>query len=418
MQQSPTTTAKEQNRDMTLRRRKQANILQQKIFRTLYLLRTIITNTRLYSIKHEKIREMISKALASLTDILKITNELTILVIDNDLIINNRAIRPEEAEHFALFLTILKQKEIGHVSFKKGLSSKELVQFLSDLSSPLTTKVYNGPGISCGKLQLKERSRNTSFFPNLLSAGVEQVRPGGGDPELLAKLQSLTQEQLTLAQELYFSIKQKKECDLRGVQDSISFFVTLFSQNLNPLSMLTTLKSGDEYTFTHVINVCILTLAQAESLGFTGQHLYDIGITAALHDIGKIFIPDEILNKPARLNQEEREIIETHSMKGAGYILNLSNVPKLAVLAALEHHIRFDGSGYPHIGKNWKPNIVSQMISIADTFDAMRSCRPYHDPAPEEKIIDVLTKEKGSTFNPLLVDNFLTILNRDWSKSL
>lgn len=403
---------------MTLRKRKQANILQQKIFRTLYLLRTIITNTRLYSIKHKKIKEMVSKALASLTDILKITNELTILIIDNDLIINNKAIRPEEAEHFALFLTILKQKEIGHLSFKKGLSSKELVQFLSDLSSPLTTKVYNGPGISCGKLQLKEKARNTFPFPNILSADAEQGKSGGGDPELLDKLQSLTKEQLTLAQELYFSIKQKKECDLRGVQDSISFFVTLFSQNLNPLSMLTTLKSGDEYTFTHVINVCILTLAQAESLGFTGQHLYDIGITAALHDIGKIFIPDEILNKPARLDQKEREIIETHSMKGAGYILNLSNVPQLAVLAALEHHIRFDGSGYPNIGKNWKTNIVSQMISIADTFDAMRSCRPYHDPAPEEKIIDVLIKEKGSTFNPLLVDNFLTILNRDWSKSL
>lgn len=403
---------------MTVSRHKQADILQRRISTLLYLLRIIITNTRLYSIRHEKVREMVSKAFSHLSEILRITNTLTLLIIDNDLVINNRAIRPEEAEHFALFLTILKQKEIGHITFKRGITPKELVQFLSDLSSPLKKTVYNGPGISCGKLGLKEDPRDNGFLSVPPSAMANRDGTKERDQELIAKLQSLSREQMTLAKELYFSIKQKKEYNMHGVQDAMSSFVTLFSQNLNPLSMLTTLKSGDEYTFTHVINVCILTLAQAESLGFKGQHLYDIGITAALHDIGKVFIPDEILNKPAKLDQEEREIIETHSMKGAGYILNLYNVPKLAVLAALEHHIRFDGSGYPNIGRNWKTHIISQMISIADTFDAMRSCRPYHAPAPEKKIIEVLIKEKGSSFNPLLVDNFLTILARNRTQSV
>ncbi|MBU0944863.1 MAG: HD domain-containing protein [Proteobacteria bacterium] len=405
---------------MTLPRQKQAKLLEQKIFTTLYLLRTIITNTRLYSIKNEKVQEMISKAFTSLSEILKVTRELTLLTIDNDLIINNKAIRPEEAEHFTLFITILKQKEIGHVSFRKGITPRELMQFLSDLSSPLSKTIYNGPGISCGKLGLKEDPRDTIPPPPLpplppVMAGQDgtEVR----DQALLTKLRSLSHKQLNLAQELYFSVKQKKDSNLQEVQDAMSTFITLFSENLNPLAMLTTLKSGDEYTFTHVINVCILTLAQAESLGFKGQYLYDIGITAVLHDIGKVFIPDEILNKPAKLDPKEREIIETHSMKGAGYILNLSNVPKLAVLAALEHHIRFDGSGYPNIGRNWKTHIISQMISIADTFDAMRSCRPYHNPSPEQKIREVLISEKGSTFNPLLVDNFLTILSRNQSQS-
>lgn len=392
---------------------KQAKILQQKIFTTLYLLRTIITNTRIYSINHDKVKEMISRAFNSLSGILKNNRELTLLIIDNDLIINNRAIRPEEVEHFALFLTILKQKNIGHLSFKKGITPKELVQFLSDLSSPLTKTVYNGPGISCGMLALKKAPTNNipSLTPSPGAAGQKIL--SDRDQALISKLQSLSQNQLTLAQELYFSVKQRKEYNLQGVQEAMSSFVTLFSRNLNPLAMLTTLKSGDEYTFTHVINVCILTLAQAESLGFKGQHLYDIGITAALHDIGKVFIPEEILTKPAKLDKKERQIIEGHAMKGAGYILNLSNVPKLAVLAALEHHIRYDGSGYPNIGRNWKPHIVSQMIAIADTFDAMRSCRPYHQPSPEDKIIDVLLTEKGTTFNPVLIDNFLQILSKE-----
>jgi response regulator RpfG family c-di-GMP phosphodiesterase len=99
-------------------------------------------------------------------------------------------------------------------------------------------------------------------------------------------------------------------------------------------------------------------------------------------------------------------------VKGAGYILSIPEVPKLSVLAALEHHIRFDGGGYPNIGKNWTPHIVSQMIAIADTFDAMRSTRPYSHAASEDRICEMLMREKGTTFNPMLVENFLNILQR------
>jgi len=82
------------------------------------------------------------------------------------------------------------------------------------------------------------------------------------------------------------------------------------------------------------------------------------------------------------------------------------------VLAALEHHLKFDGSGYPHIGENWRPNIVSQMLIISDIFDAMRSRRCYKEPKPLEQIIDVLESEKGTTFNPFLVNNFLKLIKR------
>ncbi|RZB32564.1 MAG: hypothetical protein SRB2_04256 [Desulfobacteraceae bacterium Eth-SRB2] len=155
----------------------------------------------------------------------------------------------------------------------------------------------------------------------------------------------------------------------------------------------------------------MLTMSQAESLGFKGEQLYEIGIAAVLHDSGKLFIPDEILNKPGRLTDNERSIIETHTVKGAQYILGLKNISKLAVLGALEHHIKYDGTGYPNISKKWKPNIVSQMIAIADVFDAMRSRRVYKDAKPVSLIVKILTQEKGTSFNPLLVDNFLKLLN-------
>ena len=90
-----------------------------------------------------------------------------------------------------------------------------------------------------------------------------------------------------------------------------------------------------------------LRLIQAEKLGFSGRHLYDIGMASLLHDVGKTFIPDEILRKPGALTPIERSIVETHPIKGGRYLMEVVGIPKIAVLAALEHHLRFDGKGYP-----------------------------------------------------------------------
>lgn len=385
---------------------------RQQVFNTLYLLRIVISNTRLYSPDHPKTREMILEAYKSLNKSLQITKEITILIIDNDIIINNKAIRAEETDYFALFITVLKQKAISHIVFRKGITLKELTRFLFDLASPAGKTVYSSPTLSSGKLGLTGDTGSSPSSTDSLLATNNRATPGDEALGLIAKLKSLSSEQLVLAQELYFSIRKKQDYDLRGVRDSMSTFVNLFSSNLNPLSLLTALKTSDDYTFTHVINVCILTLVQAESLGFTDQHLYDIGITATLYDIGKTFVPEEILNKPEKLNLEEQKVVKAHAVKGAGYLLNLNDAPKLAVLAALEHHIRFDGGGYPAVSKTWSPNIVSQMIAIADTFDAMRCSRPYRKASPEKLIYDTLIKEKGLSFHPFLVDNFISVLSR------
>ena len=412
MQDTSPILTKKQKRNMTQRDSIRQSRLRQQIFKTLYLLRIVITNTRLYSIDHPKTKEMIGKAFESLNKTLRSTRELTLLIIDNDIIINNKAIRAEESDYFALFITVLKQKDISHISFKKGLKLEELTSFLSDLSSTASKTVHKIPGITFGKLQLKEDPRDNLATNDPLSSLSYQKQPGDRKQEIIVKLNSLSSRQLLLAQELFFSIRKEQSCDLRGIQESMSSFVTLFSQNLNPLSLLANLKSTDEYTFTHVINVCILTLAQAEALGFTGQHLYEIGMTATLYDIGKTFIPEEILNKPGTLDPHEQQLVKGHAMKGAGYLLSLDDTPKLAVLAALEHHIHFDGSGYPDIGSSWNTNIVSQMISIADTYDAMRCSRPYRRATSEKIIRGMLLKKKGAMFNPFLVDNFISILSR------
>jgi response regulator RpfG family c-di-GMP phosphodiesterase len=92
--------------------------------------------------------------------------------------------------------------------------------------------------------------------------------------------------------------------------------------------------------------------------------------------------------------------------------MGLDGIPKLAVLAALEHHLKYDGTGYPSIKGGWRPNIASQIIAISDVFDAMRSRRSYQEPQPLEKIEEVLRKGSGTQFNPKLVEHFLRLIKR------
>jgi response regulator RpfG family c-di-GMP phosphodiesterase len=150
----------------------------------------------------------------------------------------------------------------------------------------------------------------------------------------------------------------------------------------------------------------------AEYLGFEGSHLNDIGVAAILHDVGKATTPDDILSKPGALTFSERAVMETHPAMGAMRLMEMKGITNLAVIVAMEHHIKFDGSGYPRIKGRWKTNIVSQMITVADAFDAMRTNRPYRGPLPQDQIAQILINESGSTFNSYLVKRFLNLIEK------
>jgi putative nucleotidyltransferase with HDIG domain len=180
----------------------------------------------------------------------------------------------------------------------------------------------------------------------------------------------------------------------------------------SPLKLLAEIKSYDEYTYSHTANVGILSMFLAEYLGFEGSHLNDIGVAAILHDVGKATTPDDILSKPGALTFSERAVMETHPAMGAMRLMEMKGITNLAVIVAMEHHIKFDGSGYPRIKGRWKTNIVSQMITVGDAFDAMRTNRPYRKPLPQDRIAQILINESGSTFNSYLVKRFLNLIEK------
>jgi HD-GYP domain-containing protein (c-di-GMP phosphodiesterase class II) len=374
--------------------------------RVISQLTAAITNTSLYSPTHPQVAQYVEKAHAVLADMLQIKPELTIFLIGSDLVADNRQLDESgAASYINNFTRILKKKAIERLTFVAGLPRAELQTLIQDLASPDSASVRSTSFIKLGKVELRVKKDDDQGGGDGGGGSLE-----GLSQEVIQELLSLTETELDELKELYLRIKKHKKIDVRGVDEMVKAFIQAFRQEINPLSLLASLKSAHEYTFTHVTNVCILTMSQAETLGFAGEHLHQIGVASLLHDVGKIFIPEEILSKPGKLTQDERKIIETHTVKGARYLMGIEGIPKLAVLSALEHHLKYDGSGYPSIKGGWRPNIASQLISVADVFDAMRSKRSYQGDIPIEKIVEVLNSGKGTTFNPQLIEHFLRLI--------
>ena len=358
--------------------------IHEGLSRVIAQLTAAVTNTSLYSPTHPQVAQYVEKAHAVLAEILQHKPEITLLIIGNDLVADNRQLAATgSASYVTNFIRILKKQAIERISFGAGLPREELQSLIQALASSDTLSVRSTSFIKLGKVELRiKESDALSNTSDVSNADVPH--------EVFQELLALTADELDHLKDIYLSAKRHKKIDVRSVDDMVKGFIKGFRQEINPLSLLASLKSVNEYTFTHVTNVCILTMSLAENLGFKGEHLHKIGVASLLHDIGKIFIPDEILSKPGMLTPEERRIIETHTEKGARYLMGIEGIPKLAVLAALEHHQKFDGNGYPSIKGGWTPNIVSQLISVADVFDAMRSRRSYQEPKPLEFIESVL----------------------------
>jgi HD-GYP domain-containing protein (c-di-GMP phosphodiesterase class II) len=361
-----------------------------------------ITSMRLYPDQHPQVQKYVETAHFELTKFLLDKDETTLLVV-NDRVVVDQVPLQDAGPHFAQFLRTIREAAIERVTFVSGITKEELQGFLRELIGTDQGVIRGRTHVKLGKLDIRVDFGDVEALDGPLSAEQE---------EQIAAMNTLCRARLEDIKEIYDKIARQQAFSAKGLGEVVDTFVRAFAHGVSPIRMLASLKSADEYTFTHVVNVCILTMSQAESLGFQGDKLYEIGMASALHDAGKLLVPEDILTKPGALTPEERSIMESHTVRGARYILGLDGVPKLSVLAALEHHLRFDGSGYPNISQEWRPNLVSQMLTISDVFDAMRSRRCYKEPAPLEKIINVLESEQGTTFNPFLVQNFLNLIKR------
>ncbi len=195
--------------------------------------------------------------------------------------------------------------------------------------------------------------------------------------------------------------------DVEKVKAMVNKIIDELINNKDILYNLTEIKSVDDYTFEHSVNVCILSLITGIGLGMDTERLKELGIGAMLHDIGKLYIPREILKKPSQLTVDEFEEIKKHTVLGFELLKKSDRLTMTSAYIALGHHERYDGSGYPLHLKNESIQIFARIVAIADVYDALTSDRVYRKKLKPSEVYEYITSLGIYHFDPKIVESFV-----------
>ncbi len=249
----------------------------------------------------------------------------------------------------------------------------------------------------------KEIHRNLSNNP-----AYESDSDGNGRKEIpFEEAENSFNESLKNLTESFQNINSEGLVNIEKITETASSLVNLVSEDLNSAFIMTKIKTTDEYTFRHSLNVALLSVALGKKLGFSKSELKVLGTGALLHDCGVLMIPPKILNKPKKLTEEEFNNIKKHPLYGFEMLEKIEGIPRKSILIALQHHEKYSGIGYPDGLPGYRISSYAMMVSIADIYDALCTDKPYRKSLPPYIALQKIYGWKGTQLNPKLVDYFI-----------
>lgn len=218
-------------------------------------------------------------------------------------------------------------------------------------------------------------------------------------------------ESLALTEQTFAAASSGGQIDLIAVRRVVDLLMHKVANSSAALGQILAVKLYENLTYCHSVNVATLSLLIGRQLGFDPALSNTLAEAALLHDIGKTRIPLELLRKPGGLDRLERRLMEAHTTLGAEILADLEGIQPLAPTVALEHHRGVDGTGYPDLGRGAVPHLLSQIVSVADIYEAMTGARSYQDPAMPEQACLVLARLAGTKLNTALVKVFVNAIS-------
>jgi len=349
----------------------------------------------LYALTHPHVQRSIDALTTALLEALQATPTIVFGFVSDAIIVD--AVRLPKANAMLVgFGRDLRDRDVEKVIMSRGLTRDEVRQFLAVLS---------------------DRKSPMALPEQLTRRGVRHIALGrivveeAGDQQTgVAAARRVYQTAVETADTLWQSAKAGEKPDPAAARKIIDSLARLVTQDRTSLIALTALKKYDNYTFTHMVNVSALAMAQARALNLDGSLLREFGFAALMHDIGKVNTPLEILNKPDKLTADEFEVMKQHVVDGAHILRRTPEMPALAPIVAFEHHLKQDLSGYPENVGSRRLNLCTMVVSIADVFDALRSNRPYRQGLATDRIRAIMGEQSSPAFNPILLKRFVTLM--------
>jgi HD-GYP domain-containing protein (c-di-GMP phosphodiesterase class II) len=219
---------------------------------------------------------------------------------------------------------------------------------------------------------------------------------------------------LTSVKEVAQKINSQKRAGVRKLKRIAQNMVDVLSEDESVMLGISTMRDYDDYTYTHSVNVAILSLCMGKRIGLSRIPLSYLAICGLVHDLGKLNIPKGILNKPGKLTDEEFKEMKEHPIKSVSQIMKMQAPEDLKakiLLPPFEHHLKFDLSGYPQVQNKRSVSLFGRILAIADVFDALTSPRIYRPIAySPDRVLATMLKGSGKDFDPILLKVFINIL--------
>ena len=294
---------------------------------------------------------------------------------------------------------------VQRLEFEPEVTRDDYVEFLEEVLARLALTA-----IDTSELRTTRRT-TIKFGPIGVRGEAREVRASAGAFDALATIVTLHEEAAAI-EWMHEEVGERGRLPLAEAETvvrSLSLAMHTESEMLLPLLEM---RQFDEYTTTHSLNVAVLTMALAESLELSAREVRAFGVAGLLHDLGKVRVPLEILNKPGKLSDEERCVMQRHTVDGARIIITSDHALDLAAAVAYEHHIMLDGSGYPGCHYHRDCHQGSMLVHVCDVYDALRTNRPYRDAWEADRVLDFVEKRAGVDFEPAIAATFVGMMRR------
>ena len=365
----------------------------------------VLRSMRLYPIENEQVQQAIDDLHAQMAR-LHASEGAFDLHISGDFFFLNEVRLRLDLSNFSTFgnlASVLGGHGIGQVEVMPGVKREEWAPFITLL------------------LESPKDDPFPAFIDQLSQTPVEHidVQPvaESAEPELverdaLAAAKGTYAQSVKVAKDVLTGVRLGKAVNARKTKRAVQGIVDQVLDNESSMVTMTTLRGFDEYTFTHSVNVCIFSVVIGQRLGFTKLQLYELGLGALLHDIGKMRVDTEIINKAGGLSEEEWVALKDHPTEGLLLLFQMrgfSDVPYRQMLMAYEHHMKIDLSGYPQNERTREVGLFSKIVAVADGFDAGTSVRSYqYEPWPPDEVLKEMRDNPRRGFDQMIVKALIT----------
>ncbi|HEY8483884.1 MAG TPA: HD domain-containing phosphohydrolase [Longimicrobiales bacterium] len=362
---------------------------------------------KLYPIENAAVQHAIDELHRVARRLTEYEGEIELRLVGDFLFLNDARLRLDLNNYLVLsfFAGLLSRHGIGAIVIEPAVNRNEWPPFLS-----LLLREAGEPDNAFARFQ--ERLAASPVTHIRVAPGREKATVELDEEKRQAAKRTYFQS-VQVAREVLSDIRLGKAVNLRRVKRAVQSIVDQVLADETSILGMTTLRDFDEYTFTHCVNVCIFSVVLGQKLGLNRSQLYELGLAALFHDVGKMRIDPRLINKPAALTEAEWKEMEQHPTEGLLALFSMqgmAEVPYRAMLVAYEHHMKTNLTGYPENRRPREPTLFSRIVAVADGFDAATSRRSYQAlPWRPEEVFREMRDNPARGYDPLVVKAFMSV---------